>query len=150
MTYKTHLSTGILFSAIIFLLVFKIQLSPVLILALIVSTVIGSSAPDLDTPTGGLWRKIPAGGILSRIIKPVFIGGHRHLSHSIIGFAIFTGLFYLLLKMVPFDPIIHNSKFIILFMVLLLGLFDHYFLTLQQGQLLFAFAFGLGWSGTKS
>ena len=48
--------------------------------------------------------------------------------------------------------IIHNSrlaakraKFIILSMVLILGLFDHYFLTLQQGQLLFSFILGFCW-----
>jgi inner membrane protein len=103
MTYKTHLSTGLLFSSIVFLLIYKIELSPVLILTLIISTVIGSSAPDLDTPTGGLWHKIPAGSIISRIVHPIFIGGHRHLSHSFLGFGIFTGLFYLLIKMIPFN-----------------------------------------------
>ncbi|MEX2012881.1 MAG: O-antigen ligase family protein [Candidatus Levyibacteriota bacterium] len=41
--------------------------------------------------------------------------------------------------------------FIILFAeVLTLGFFDHYFLTLQQGQLLFALSFGLFWSDTIS
>ncbi len=114
MTYKTHLSTGLLFSSIVFLLIYKIELSPVLILALISSTIIGSSAPDLDTPTGELWDKIPAGGIISHVVNPIFIGGHRHLSHSMIGFGIFTGLFYLLIKLIHFDPIIHYSSFIIL------------------------------------
>jgi O-antigen ligase len=35
---------------------------------------------------------------------------------------------------------------IILFSIFVLGMFDHYFLTLQQGQILMAFAFGLCWS----
>ncbi|MBI4079184.1 MAG: O-antigen ligase family protein [Candidatus Levybacteria bacterium] len=38
---------------------------------------------------------------------------------------------------------ISNFKFQILFVVLVLGMFDHYFLTLQQGQLLFALVIGL-------
>lgn len=114
MTYKTHLSTGLLFSSIVFLLIYDIQLSPVLILSLVVATVIGSSAPDLDTPTGELWKKIPAGGVISRIVSPVFIGGHRHLSHSLIGFILFSALFSLLVKLIPFEPIIQNSQFIIL------------------------------------
>lgn len=117
MTYKTHLSTGLLFSSIIFLLVYKIELSPVLVLALIFSTVLGSSAPDLDTPTGELWDKIPAGGILSRAIHPVFIGGHRHLSHSIIGLGIFTGLFSLLIKLAPFGLILNPYYLILAFVV---------------------------------
>ena len=96
MTYKTHLSTGLLFSSTVFLLIYEIELSPVLIILLIISTVLGSSAPDLDTPTGELWHKVPGGSLISRIVHPVFIGGHRHLSHSIIGLGIFTGLFYLL------------------------------------------------------
>jgi len=41
-----------------------------------------------------------------------------------------------------------NSYFIIypLSLIIILGLFDHYFLTLQQGQLLFSFVLGLCWS----
>lgn len=98
MTYKTHLSTGLLFSSIVFLLIDKIELSPALAVILIFSTLLGASAPDLDTPTGGLWGKIPAGSVISRIVHPVFIGGHRHLSHSLIGFGLFTFLFWLLEK----------------------------------------------------
>ncbi|MDP3987619.1 MAG: O-antigen ligase family protein [Candidatus Levybacteria bacterium] len=41
---------------------------------------------------------------------------------------------------------ISNFKFQILSLILVLGLFDHYFLTLQQGQLMFAFVFGLCWA----
>lgn len=41
-----------------------------------------------------------------------------------------------------------NPSFIIypLSFILILGMFDHYFLTLQQGQLLFSFVLGLCWS----
>ncbi|MDO8461017.1 MAG: O-antigen ligase family protein [bacterium] len=42
-----------------------------------------------------------------------------------------------------------RQKLIILSMVLVLGMFDHYFLTLQQGQLLFSFILGLCWQGKK-
>ena len=99
MTYKTHLTAGLLFSSVYFLEVRPDDLSFLIILTAIFSTVIGSSAPDMDTPSGRLWKKIPAGTILARILKPVFIGGHRHLSHSLIGIAIFSGIFYLLLRL---------------------------------------------------
>ena len=46
----------------------------------------------------------------------------------------------------PFSNEKRNSLFIILSSVLFLGLFDHYFLTLQQGQLLLALVFGLCWT----
>lgn len=42
--------------------------------------------------------------------------------------------------------LIHNSLFIVLSSILILGMFDHYFLTLQQGQILLALVFGLCWS----
>ncbi|MBI3070231.1 MAG: hypothetical protein HYY87_02920 [Candidatus Levybacteria bacterium] len=42
--------------------------------------------------------------------------------------------------------IVHNSLFLILSMVLVLGFFDHYFLTLQQGRMLLSFALGLCWA----
>ncbi len=40
---------------------------------------------------------------------------------------------------------IFNFQFLILSAVLILGMFDHYFLTLQQGQLMFSFVLGLCW-----
>lgn len=43
-------------------------------------------------------------------------------------------------------PMISNSLFIILSVVLVLGFFDHYFLTLQQGRMLFAFVLGVCWA----
>ena len=127
MTYKTHVSVGLTFSAVIFLLLYNIQLSPILIIALIVSTVIGSSAPDLDTPTGELWDKIPAGSILSRIVAPVFIGGHRHLSHSFIGAGILSVIYFLILKLVFIIPLFSGINIGLLFSAFLIGYFGHLF-----------------------
>lgn len=52
---------------------------------------IGGLAPDIDQPTASLWHRIPAGGIWGRLFHPLF-GGHRFISHSIIGIFLF-GLF---------------------------------------------------------
>ncbi|MBI3558863.1 O-antigen ligase family protein [Candidatus Gottesmanbacteria bacterium] len=49
------------------------------------------------------------------------------------------GFCFLIYKTIKRSSLIHNS----LFIILVLGFFDHYFLTLQQGQLLFALALGL-------
>jgi len=127
MTDKTHLSTGLLFSSIVFLLLFQLQLSPALAVILVLSTLLGASTPDLDTPSGGLWQKIPAGSIISRIVKPVFIGGHRHLSHSFLGMAIFTFLFWLLLRSIfPFlDFQLETFNFVLV--AYATGFFSHLF-----------------------
>lgn len=43
-----------------------------------------------------------------------------------------------------------DLRFTILTSILIMGLFDHYFLTLQQGQLLFSFILGLAWAKNYS
>ncbi len=43
-----------------------------------------------------------------------------------------------------------NYKIIIFLSILILGSFDHYFLTIQQGQLLLSFIFGLIWTKFKN
>lgn len=48
------------------------------------ANMIGGLAPDMDQPTANLWRRIRGGSILGKLISPL-IGGHRFLSHSIVG-----------------------------------------------------------------
>lgn len=55
----------------------------------------GSLLPDIDQPSSNFWQSIPLGGV-GRFIIPKTLGGHRNLSHSILG----IGLAYLLAKMI--------------------------------------------------
>lgn len=48
------------------------------------ATMIGGLAPDLDEPTASLWKKFPAGSIVGQIVRPL-LGGHRLISHSLVG-----------------------------------------------------------------
>lgn len=60
------------------------------------SNMIGGLAPDLDKPTADLWGRLPAGSVIGRLISPI-LGGHRFISHSIIGIVLFGfGVQYLL------------------------------------------------------
>ncbi len=52
------------------------------------ANMIGGLAPDIDQPTATLWRRIRAGSVLGRIIHPL-LGGHRYISHSILGVFLF-------------------------------------------------------------
>jgi len=54
----------------------------------IAANMIGGVAPDIDQPTGEIWRKIPAGTLFGKIFHP-FFGAHRSISHSILGVALF-------------------------------------------------------------
>ncbi len=61
------------------------------------STMIGGLAPDMDEPAAEFWVKLPAGSIVGRIIKP-FLGGHRVISHSLVGVFVIGWLVRLLLN----------------------------------------------------
>lgn len=45
---------------------------------------IGGLFPDIDQPTSDLWDNFRGGEFLSRYVCK-FLGGHRHLSHSLVG-----------------------------------------------------------------
>jgi membrane-bound metal-dependent hydrolase YbcI (DUF457 family) len=62
----------------------------------LLANLIGGEFPDIDQPTGRLWAHLPLGGIFGRLFTP-FVGGHRHLTHSLLGFALFGFLSNLLL-----------------------------------------------------
>lgn len=49
---------------------------------------IGGLAPDIDQPTADLWRRLPAGGVFGKILSPL-LGGHRFISHSLLGVFLF-------------------------------------------------------------
>lgn len=49
---------------------------------------IGALAPDIDQTTAELWGRIRGGSIISRLISPL-LGGHRFISHSILGIFLF-------------------------------------------------------------
>ncbi len=61
------------------------------------ANMIGGLTPDIDQPTADLWNKLPAGGVFSRIFSP-FLGGHRFISHSILGIFLFGFLTKFLLN----------------------------------------------------
>lgn len=45
---------------------------------------VGGLAPDIDQPTADLWRRIRGGTLIARLISPI-LGGHRFISHSLLG-----------------------------------------------------------------
>jgi O-antigen ligase len=96
---------------------------------------------------------------LSTIQSPLSLGLYVQPVHNIfllvasetgvIGFVFFVWFLFRTLTYALKHPL--KQVFIpALFAVLILGFFDHYFLTLQQGQLLFAFVVGLCWTKFKT
>lgn len=52
------------------------------------ANMIGGLAPDLDQSTSSLYKRVRAGSVFGRLISPLF-GGHRFISHSILGIFLF-------------------------------------------------------------
>ncbi|MEK9201137.1 MAG: metal-dependent hydrolase, partial [Patescibacteria group bacterium] len=62
------------------------------------ANMLGGLGPDLDEATADIWDKLRGGSLISRIISPL-LGGHRLISHSILGmWLIGIGLKWLLAK----------------------------------------------------
>jgi inner membrane protein len=52
------------------------------------ANMIGGLAPDIDQPTAKFYRNARGGKLAARLITPL-LGGHRFISHSLIGLVIF-------------------------------------------------------------
>lgn len=64
------------------------QVSFATVLVAFSANMLGGLAPDIDQSTSSFWHKFRAGTFLGHFIAPL-IGGHRFLSHSIIGVILF-------------------------------------------------------------
>ncbi|SRR5258708_32996716 len=52
------------------------------------ANLIGGLTPDIDQPTADLWHKFPAGSFFGHLFAPL-LGGHRYISHSLLGILLF-------------------------------------------------------------
>jgi inner membrane protein len=88
----------------------------------IISNLVGGIAPDIDQPTAPFWRNLPIGGYVGRTLTRL-LGGHRFLSHSLIGVAIFgTGWHYFLQFLKPSIPLIDTD---IIWWTFMIGFVSH-------------------------
>jgi membrane-bound metal-dependent hydrolase YbcI (DUF457 family) len=60
------------------------------------ANLLGGIAPDIDEPTAPLWRNLPVGSVFGKVVHRL-LGGHRFLSHSLLGLLIFGVGWYMLL-----------------------------------------------------
>ncbi|HVF69101.1 MAG TPA: O-antigen ligase family protein [Xanthomonadales bacterium] len=105
----------------------------------------------------GLGNFLPS---LSEIQKPLSTSTYLQPVHNIfllvaaeaglIGLGFFLWFLWKTYKMANGKWQMANGLLICFSTILILGLFDHYWLTLQQGQLLFAFIIGLCWAKLKN
>lgn len=83
---------------------------------------LGGIAPDIDQPTAPLWRNLPSTRFVGKIFNRLS-GGHRFLSHSILGIIGFGFLVKLLLSVLhPIMPTIDTTLVWYAFMI---GMVSH-------------------------
>lgn len=101
MTQKTHQLIGITAASATYL--FMTPNAPVtipVIATVVFAASLGSLAPDIDQPTSSFWDHIPLGNFFGQITSRA-LGGHRNLSHSILGTGLFFVLIYWLCTLMP-------------------------------------------------
>ena len=123
MTGRTHdlaAITALLAVVCLFVPLNNVSLSTLLVA--ILANQIGGISPDIDQPTAPFWRNLPVGKIFGRFFDK-FIGGHRFITHSLLGVALFGFLFYTLLNFL--HPVMLNVDIMLVWWAFMIGILSH-------------------------
>lgn len=83
MTRVTHQMIALL-SAFWLLTMYPLSVGPALAILTIIAVMVGALVPDIDQSTANIWRQFLGGRVVGRIFS-AFSGGHRTITHSLIG-----------------------------------------------------------------
>ncbi len=83
---------------------------------------LGGIVPDIDQPTAPFWRNLPIGGLFGKIIAKM-LGGHRFLTHSLVGLGLLGFLVHLLLSVL--QPIIPHIQIEYVWWAFMIGAISH-------------------------
>lgn len=92
------------------------------VLVALLANQIGGIAPDIDQPTAPFWRNLPVGHIVGKIVDKA-MGGHRFLSHSLLGLAIFAFLAHALLHIL--QPLLPHVDMYLVWWAFVIGMVSH-------------------------
>jgi len=92
------------------------------LLVALLANQIGGIAPDIDQPTAPFWRNLPIGGYFGRIIDRM-LGGHRFITHSLIGLGLFAFLSNMLLHFL--HPIMRSVDIDLVWIAFIVGMVSH-------------------------
>lgn len=86
MTATSHQMVALL-AALWLLTLYPVSLGPTLGILSIVAVMIGALTPDLDQPAANIWHRMLGGRAFGNVFQ-WFSGGHRHMTHSLIGMVV--------------------------------------------------------------
>lgn len=122
MTARTHDLAAITALGIVALMVHVPALTLSTLLIALLANQIGGITPDIDQPTAPFWRNLPVAGFFGRLIDKM-LGGHRFLTHSLIGVALFGFLAKALL--IFLHPIMKSTDTYIVWWAFIIGMLSH-------------------------
>ncbi|HWT56075.1 MAG TPA: metal-dependent hydrolase [Candidatus Microsaccharimonas sp.] len=122
MTARTHDLAAFTALAIVVVLhpLHEITLSTLLVALL--ANQIGGIAPDIDQPTAPFWRNLPVGKFFGKFVDKL-LGGHRFLSHSLLGLVLFAYLAKLLLVLL--HPLMARVDTQLVWEAFIVGMLSH-------------------------
>ncbi len=88
----------------------------------ILANLIGGITPDIDQPTAPFWHNLPIGKFFGKIFDDL-AGGHRFLTHSILGLAIFGFAVKALLLFL--HPIMRDVNIGLVWWSFMIGMLSH-------------------------
>lgn len=87
----------------------------------------GGIFPDIDQPTAPFWRNLPIGRLFGKAFDKL-LGGHRFLTHSLVGLVLFGWLFHWLLHML--NLLVPKMDAHIVWWAFMIGMASHLFMDL--------------------
>lgn len=122
MTARTHDLAAIATLAVAILLYSPTGPTLATVLVALLANQLGGITPDIDQPTAPFWRNLPEGHYAGKVFGRL-LGGHRFLSHSLLGLALFAWLSNLLLHFL--HPIMPHVDITLVWYAFLLGYVSH-------------------------
>lgn len=88
----------------------------------VLANLMGGIVPDVDQPTAPFWRNLPVGRYFGRVFGALN-GGHRFLTHSLLGLALFGfGAHWLL---VALQPVMTSVNIDLVWWAFIIGMVSH-------------------------
>ncbi len=122
MTARTHDLAAITALGIVFLARPEQPLTLTTAIVAVFANLLGGITPDIDQPTAPFWRNLPIGGFFGRVVDKL-LGGHRFITHSLLGVAIAGyGLHWLLIFL---HPIMQAADKGLIWWAFMIGMVSH-------------------------
>ena len=122
MTARTHDLAAITALGVAYLVTTHQPMTLSTAMVAIFANLIGGITPDIDQPTAPFWRNLPVGRIFGKVFDKL-LGGHRFITHSILGLALFGFLAHTFLLFL--HPIMPRTNIGIVWWAFMIGMASH-------------------------